>query len=89
MLPALDDPRADEPREPLVYLRKLLRVRVLAFVAEKIAAGKTAAVGPIHGVTVSVAPLVRIHQPAPADLVLQPVDMSARHDRLTVQTLVE
>ena len=78
--------RAEEAGEPLVDLRKLLRVGVLAFVAEEVAAGQAAAVGAVHGVAVSVAPLVRIHQPPPADLVLEPVDMPALTIELAVQS---
>ena len=74
--------------EPLVDLRKLLWVGVFAFVAEEVATGQAAAVGAVHGVAVSVAPLVRIHQPAPADLVLEPIDMPALDDELAVQALV-
>ena len=67
----------DKAGEPLVDLRKLLRVGVFAFVAEEIATGQAAPVRAVDGVAVTVAPLVRIHQPAPADLVLEPIDMPA------------
>ncbi len=76
------------PREALVDLRVLLRVGVLPPVPEQVPARQALAVRAVDGVTVPVAALVGVEQPAPADLVLEPVDVPALDDDLAVQALV-
>ena len=74
--------------EPLVALGKLLRVGVFALVAEQVSARQAAAVGAVYGIAVAIASLERIHQPTPADLVLEPVDVPSLNDELAVQSAV-
>ena len=80
--------RTHEPREPLVDVGVHLGVGVLLLVTEEVAGRQPPAVGAVDGVAIPLAPLERVEQPSPSDLMLDPVDMPAMHDQLAVEVRV-